>query len=69
MNETPSREEELKEALSSLSERYGLQGHLFFYIEDDRIKSIGDISITALAPLVKVAVDKWALELIRGLKL
>ena len=49
------QEHELREALNSITERFNLKGHLFLYLEGDRIKMIGDISLSSLAPLLMKA--------------
>ena len=48
-----NKEIELKEAISGLCERLGVKGHLFLYLaEGDKVKIMGDISFSALAPML-----------------
>ena len=55
----PDQEHELKEAISSLCERYQIKGHLLLYLDGDRIRFVGDLSFSAVAPLFfKYLADK-----------
>ena len=53
------KEIELKEAISSLAQRYDIGGHILLYIDEGKIKVIGEMTMSALAPiLMKVVSDK-----------
>lgn len=56
---SPSEKLELGEALNSLAERYGLSGHVLLYLDGGKVKIVGEMSLTALAPyLMKIIADK-----------
>lgn len=48
----PDTELELKEALSSLTDRYKLPGYILLYPDEGKIKAMGEFSFSALAPLL-----------------
>jgi len=55
----PDREIELKEALSTLAQRYNISGHLFLYLDETKVRFVGDMSLAALMPfMVKAVSDK-----------
>ena len=46
------KEVELRAALQGLSERLRIEGYLYLYLEGDKIKIVGNMSLSALAPLI-----------------
>jgi len=46
------RESELKAALEGLSERLGIKGFLYLYLEGDKVKMTGNMSMDALSPII-----------------
>ena len=46
------KEYELKVALEGLAERLGIKGYLHLYLDGDRIKFTGNMSISALTPFL-----------------
>ena len=46
------RETELRAALEGLAERLGIKGYLHLYLDGDRIKFTGNMSISALTPFL-----------------
>jgi len=53
-----NREEELKSTVASTCERLGIKGHLLVYLDGDRVKFTGDISFSALLPVIMEAMAK-----------
>ena len=52
-------ERELKEAISSLCTRYQIKGHLLLYLDSEKVRFVGDLSFSAIAPLLlKYLADK-----------
>ena len=47
-----NKEIELKEAISGLCERLGVKGHAFLWLEGDKIQMTGNMSFSALTPLL-----------------
>ena len=47
-----NRESELKASLEGLSERIGIKGFLYLYLEGDKIKMTGNMSMDALSPII-----------------
>ena len=51
-------EQELKEGLATLRNRYVVEDHLLPYLDNDRIRFLGDLPLSALAPLVSELIVK-----------
>ena len=45
-------QEEVRSAIAAISDRMGIKGSLFLYLEHDRVRIVGDFSLSALAPLL-----------------
>jgi len=48
----PEKESELKREVFEACERCGIKGSILLYLDGDRMKVIGDISLSALTPLL-----------------
>ena len=46
------KESELKVGLEKLTSQLGFGSYIFLYLEGNRVKIIGDLSLSALAPLL-----------------
>ena len=51
-------ETELKEHLKAISARFGVKSYIFIYSEEDKFKIIGDVSASALAPIILKALTQ-----------
>lgn len=45
-------EQDLRDAIDNICSTQGVKGHLFIYLDGDKLKFIGNISVSALAPLL-----------------
>jgi len=56
---TPNEKLELGEALNSLAQRYRLGGHMLLYLDEGKIKVLGEVSLASLTPwLMKIVAEK-----------
>ena len=53
-------EEELRQAVGAVCERFGAKGHLLIYLDsvDGKVKFAGNIALTALTPLLMAVIAK-----------
>jgi len=49
---SPSEKLELTEAIGSLAQRYRLSGHVLLYLDEGKVKIAGEMSLSALAPMI-----------------
>lgn len=54
-----NKEEELKEAINSICENNNIKGHLFLYMDEKKIKCVGNAEMSALTPLLPALLKKW----------
>ena len=52
------KETELKSAIQAVCENLGVKGHLLLFLEGDRIKFVGNLPLSALAPLLGELIAK-----------
>ena len=46
------KEQEIRAALDGICERLKIPGHLFLYLEGNKIKFVGNLSLTAVMPFI-----------------
>lgn len=52
-------EHELKSEIASVMTNHGVKGHLIIYLDEDRFRFVGDLSVSFLTPLlVKTIAEK-----------
>ena len=54
------KEQELKHGLEGLCTNVGISGHLLLYLDDNKIRFTGNMTLSSLAPLLlKVLAEKF----------
>ena len=53
-----NRESDLREAVEAVCQRLGVKGHLLLYLDGDKIRFTGNMSLSALLPIVLEWVGK-----------
>jgi len=46
------KEQEIKASLEGICERLNIPGHLFLYLEGEKIRFVGNLSFSALMPIL-----------------
>ena len=55
---SPNEKLELTEALNSLAQRYRLSGHILLYLDEGKVKILGEMSLSTLAPIIMKIVSE-----------
>ena len=55
---TPGEEQELKNAISQLCDNYHVDAHLLLYLDDNKIKALGSMPLSKIAPMLLKAITE-----------